>query len=560
MLENLHVKNLALVEDIEVDFKEGLNILSGETGAGKSIIIGSINLALGGRASADLIRTGMDSALIEMIFRLKPGDIIKVRELGFDVGNEGELLLARKIQPQKSICRINGETVSASQLRELSPYLLDMYGQHEHQTLLNPGNYIKILDEFIGKEIEKNEEELSSYLKEYNSLKKELEEQTSDSEVRKREAELLSFEIEEIENAELKTGEDEELEEKYKFFSNIQKIMEAVSAAHAIMGFDSDESAGTLVGRASSVLKSVSSYDGNLEYLSEQIAGLEDQVGTFVREISSYENSLEMDSEEFAAVENRLNEINRLKDKYGNSIEDILTSFKEKQERLERLLNYETYFEDLNSKIDELYSKMIKICQVMSTSRSEGAPLLEARLKEALKDLNFNDVQFEVNVSEDPGHISQSGFNLVEFRISMNTGELPRPMQQVASGGELSRIMLGLKSVLAKKDDVSTLVFDEIDTGISGPTAYKVAKKMGELAKNHQLICITHLPQIAAMADEHYLIKKTVNAGRTVTTIERLDSKGQIMELARMLGSDEVSESAALNARELKERAKSEIS
>lgn len=560
MLENLHVKNLALVEDAEVEFGDGLNILSGETGAGKSIIIGSINLALGGRASADLIRTGMDSALIEMTFRLEAEDIIRVRELGFEVDESGELLLVRKIQPQKSVCRINGETVSAGQLRELSPYLLDLYGQHEHQTLLKPGNYIKILDEFVGDEISRYKDELSSMLSSYNRLKAELEKQNSDEDVRKREVELLSFEIEEIENAALKAGEDEELEEKYKFFSNIRKIAEAVSTAHALMGYDSDESVGTLTGRASSVLKQVSYFDERLGNLGEQLAGIEDQIGMFVREISSFEDSLDIDGEEFAAVESRLNEINRLKDKYGKSVDDILSSLRQKQEKLEKLINYETYLEEINSKMAELNTEMLKKCEVMSTMRREGAPLLRGKLTDALVDLNFNDVQFEVEVNSNPDHIGPQGYNDVEFRISMNAGELPRPLQQVASGGELSRIMLALKSVLAQKDDVPTLIFDEIDTGISGPTAYKVAKKMGKLSLNHQLICITHLPQIAAMADAHYLIHKEVVSGRTVTSIEKLDDEGQIMELARMLGSDELTESAIGNARELKERAKSEIS
>lgn len=560
MLENLHVKNLALVEDAEVEFGDGLNILSGETGAGKSIIIGSINLALGGRASADLIRTGMDSALIEMTFRLEAEDIIRVRELGFEVDESGELLLVRKIQPQKSVCRINGETVSAGQLRELSPYLLDLYGQHEHQTLLKAGNYIKILDEFVGDEISRYKDELSSMLSSYNRLKAELEKQNSDEDVRKREVELLSFEIEEIENAALKAGEDEELEEKYKFFSNIKKIAEAVSTTHALMGYDSDESVGTLTGRASSVLKQVSYFDERLGSLGEQLTGIEDQIGMFVREISSFEDSLDIDGEEFAAVESRLNEINRLKDKYGKSVDDILSSLRQKQEKLEKLINYETYLEEINSKMAELNTEMLKKCEVMSTMRREGAPLLKGKLTDALVDLNFNDVQFEVEVNSNPDHIGPQGYNDVEFRISMNAGELPRPLQQVASGGELSRIMLALKSVLAQKDDVPTLIFDEIDTGISGPTAYKVAKKMGKLSLNHQLICITHLPQIAAMADAHYLIHKEVVSGRTVTSIEKLDDEGQIMELARMLGSDELTESAIGNARELKERAKSEIS
>lgn len=555
MLENLHVKDLALIEEADISFGEGLNILTGETGAGKSIILGSINLALGAKASSDVIRHGKESALVELSFRLDENQKARLRSMDIEV-EEGEVILTRKITPTKSVCRINGETVSLSQLRELSAVLLDMYGQHEHQTLLKSSTYAKMLDAYAGDEVALNQRKLKEVLSEYRAKLREREEAGHDESVRERQAELLRFEINEIESATLREGEDEELEKRYRFLSNARKIMEAVAFAHQATGYEETASAGSLLGLAVSRLKDISGYDDEAASLYEQLVSVESMLSDFNRTLSSYEDRLSFDEGEFSEVEERLNLINKLKSKYGDSIEAVLGSWDSKAAELCKLENFEEYIFVLDKDIERLRGDILKLCgDISSLRRSAAVPLTKA-LKEAMADLNFMDVGFEIRITPDEERVSESGFDSVEFLISLNTGEELRPMQNVASGGELSRIMLAFKSVFADKDDVPTLIFDEIDAGISGATAYMVAKKMGQLSKDHQLICITHLPQIAAMADEHYLIKKQAVDGRTVTGISVLDEDGTIRELARMLGSDEISESALNNARDLKKKAK----
>lgn len=556
MLENLHVKDLALIEEAEVSFGKGLNILSGETGAGKSIILGSVNLALGAKASSEVIRTGKESALVELTFCLNDEQIKKVRAMDLDVDDDGEVLLQRKIMAGKSVCRLNGETISVGQLKELAGVLLDMYGQHEHQSLLKSSTYSKMLDNYAGEEVSLYQKELKEELSGYRRLVSERDECDSDTSVRERQAQLLRFEIDEIENAALKEGEDEELEKRFRFLSNARKIMEAVAITHEATGYEGDASAGSLLGYGVGRLKEIASFDDDAEALLEELVSVESLLSDFNRSLSTYEDKLSFDEAEFASVEERLNLINKLKSKYGDSIEAILSSLEEKSDELCKLENYEEYLAGLDKDIDRLKQNMLAKCAAVSSLRRSAAGPLTASLKEAMEDLNFMDVSLEIRIVPDEERITENGYDTVEFLISLNTGEELRPMQNVASGGELSRIMLAFKSIFADKGDVPTLIFDEIDSGISGVTAYKVARKMESLSEDHQLICITHLPQIAAMADEHFLIHKEASEGRTVTMIDRLDEEGSVRELARMLGSDSVSESALENARDLKRKAK----
>lgn len=556
MLENLHVKDLALIEEADVSFGKGLNILSGETGAGKSIILGSVNLALGAKASSEVIRSGKESALVELTFFLNEEQINKVRAMDLDVGDDGEVLLQRKIMAGKSVCRLNGETISVGQLKELSGVLLDMYGQHEHQSLLKSSTYSKMLDNYAGGEVSLYQKELKEDLSKYRHLLAEREGCDSDSSVRERQAELLRFEIDEIENAALKEGEDEELEKRFRFLSNARKIMEAVAQTHEAVGYEQDASAGTLLGYGVSRLKEIASFDDEAGALLEELTSVESLLSDFNRSLSTYEDRLSFDEAEFVSVEERLNLINKLKSKYGDSISKIQAALNEKSDELCKLENYEEYLAGLDKDIAHLKQNMLAKCAAVSSLRRSAATPLTASLKEAMEDLNFMDVSLEIRITPDEEKITENGYDNVEFLISLNTGEELRPMQNVASGGELSRIMLAFKSIFADKDDVPTLIFDEIDSGISGVTAYKVAKKMGRLSEDHQLICITHLPQIAAMSDEHFLIHKEASDGRTVTLIDRLDEEGSVKELARMLGSDTVSDSALENARDLKRKAK----
>ncbi len=556
MLRNLHVKNLALIEEEDIDFEKGFNVLTGETGAGKSIVLGSVNLALGAKLNSDVIRTGKEYALVELSFSLNENEIKKVKEMDLYPEEDGSVVIQRKIMPGKSVCRMNGETISVSQLRELSGVLLDMYGQHEHQGLLKTATYEKMLDAYAGEEVSGYIEGLKKDIAEYKELINELETNNTDTDVRNREIDLLKFEIEQIENAALKEGEDEELEKRYRFLNNAKKIKELVYEAHAMSGYENSEAAGSLIGNAVSRMQSVKALDEDAQELYDEIVEIEGLLSDFSRALSSYEDRLSFDEEEFFEIEERLNVINTLKDRFGPTLKDVLDNLEKKQEKLKILVNFEDYLSDLTAKIESLKHSMKSKCAAVSSLRTSAAPLLCKELTEQMKDLNFNDVRLNINIVPNEEKITESGYDDIEFLIRLNPGEDMRPIVEVASGGELSRLMLAIKSVFATKDEVSTLIFDEIDTGISGRTASMVANKMAALSKNHQLICITHLPQIAAMADEHFLIEKDVTDGRTVTNITSLDEEGTIMELCRMLSGDDNGESAILNARELRAKAK----
>ncbi len=556
MLESLHVKNLALIDEQEVSFCGGMNILTGETGAGKSIIIGSINLALGAKADKELIRTGADYALVELIFSLNEQQCLKVREMELPVEEGNMLILQRKIMPGKSICRVCGESVSASQLKKLSGCLLDMYGQHEHQSLLKPSAYKGMLDDYIGEKAAQLKAQLKDQLGEYKRIKEELEEQSSDQEERARQLRLLEFEVSEIEAAALQPLEDEQAEKKYRRLVNSKKIKEVVYMVHGLTGYEEENSAGAAVGYALRELKSISGADEEAEPLIEQLTDIDDLLNDFNRSMADYRDSLEFDEEEFVMLEERLNVLNHLKSKYGNTIEEVLRAQEEKQKTIDKLNHFDEYMEQLSAKEKQKKEEILKLCSQLSGLRSQSAEPLSGKLKEAMIDLNFLDIEFSISVVPEEEHFTSEGYDQVEFFISTNPGEEKRPLWQIASGGELSRIMLAFKSVFADRDETDTLVFDEIDTGISGKTAWKVAGKLGELSKDHQIICITHLAQIASMADAHFLIEKSVKEERTTTDIRELSPEESLNELARLLGSGEMTKAVLENAREMRENAK----
>lgn len=555
MLESLHVKNLALIDEQEIVFLPGMNILSGETGAGKSIIIGSINLALGAKADKDYIRTGADYALVELVFSLNEKQLRILKEMELPVEEDRTLLLQRKITSGRSICKVNGETVSTSQLKNLSASLLDMYGQHEHQSLLKPAAYKKMLDDYIGEEASGLKEQLKSRLLEYRKTKEELENLNSDEEVRAREARLLEFEVNEIEEAGLDEALDEQVEKKYRKLIYSKKVKEIVFAVHALTGYDEEGGAGSTVGYALRELKALSDYDEESRPLISQLTDIDDLLNDFNRSMAEYRDNLEFDGEEFQRLEERLNVLNHLKSKYGDTISDILKTQEEKQAALEKLNHYEDYMEMLGQKVKEQKEEILSLCGRLSEIRKTAAAPLSERLKEAMIDLNFLEVDFSIEITENEQEFSQDGYNKVEFMISTNPGEQKKPLWQIASGGELSRIMLAFKTVFADKDETDTLVFDEIDTGISGKTAWKVSEKLGRLSQNHQIICITHLAQIASMADTHFLIEKGLKEERTVTDIRKLSEEESLKELARLLGSGELTQAVMENAREMKQTA-----
>lgn len=556
MLISLHVKNLALIDETEVYFGNGLNILTGETGAGKSIIIGSVNLALGAKADKEMIRTGEDYALVELVFQAqKEEQIRKIRQMELPIEDDGTIIMQRRIMPGKSVCKVGGETVSVKQVKELAQILIDIHGQHEHQSLLHADKQMEILDNYAGGALYPLKRQLRECYTQYKEIVNQLSDSDMDEETRKREISLAEFESKEIEEAALTDGEDISLEQTYQKLVHGQKIEEAMTAAYQMSG-NEDGGASDAIGRAVREIKSIAAYDDALQDFERQLLDIDSLLNDYNRAAADYLSNLEFDGELFGQTEKRLDLINHLKSKYGNSIKEILEYHEKLQEKLERYSDYDAYRQNLIQRENTLKDELLTLCGQISCIRKSSAESLAKSMKEALIDLNFNNVEFEIDVQPMEDKIGADGYDRVEFMISTNQGETLKALSQVASGGELSRIMLALKTVLADKDDIDALIFDEIDTGISGKTAWKVSEKMGILAKKHQIICITHLPQIAAMADSHFQIEKSVEGERTTTKIAQLNEDEIIKELARMLGGAVITENVLNNAIEMKDLAR----
>ena len=551
MLQNLHVKNLALIDETEVEFGPGLNILSGETGAGKSIIIGSINLALGEKVQKEMLRDNGESALVELIFFVEDADTIEaIRALDIEMEDD-TVILSRKITGGRAIGRINGEAVSASKMKAVASLLIDIHGQHEHQSLLSKKKHLEILDTFAKEALGDKKEKLAQCYQEYRKLKDELEHANLDGEERARELSFLEYEVKEIKEAQLTVGEDEELEAVFRKYSNGKKIMDAVGAANAATSED-DESASERIGRALRELSSVSGYDERVKEMEEQLTEIDNLLSDFNHELASYLSDEEFDEETFYETEKRLDLINHLKSKYGNTIADIIKYGEEKAERITVLNDYDAYLAGLQKNVSEKEKQLEQLSKKVSDIRKKESKKLTESIKNALLDLNFLDVQFTMEFAETD--YTANGIDDAQFLISTNPGEPVKPLGKVASGGELSRIMLAIKTVMAS-DKIGTLIFDEIDSGISGRTAQMVSEKMNVLGRSHQIICITHLPQIAAMADSHFLIEKSVENQATVSKIHKLTDEQSVEELARMLGGVEITDTVLENAREMKQMA-----
>ena len=552
MLVHLHVKNLALIEEAEVDFQDGLNILTGETGAGKSILIGSVNLALGQKMSRGIIREGAGNALVELVFQVRPDTEEKLKEMGV-YPEEGQVIISRKITENRSISKVNGETCTASSIRKIAALLLDIHGQHEHQSLLYPERQMEILDDYGEIEIRKKKETVKRHYGEYRAVKKELETYELDEEQRRRELSFLEYEIQEIQEAQLKPGEDQELESSYRRLSNSRQITEGLGMVYQLTGDDQNGSSQQL-GRALQKLSQISDFDENLENFYSTLTDIDSLLNDFNREVSSYLSEFVFSEEEFIQIETRLDLLNHLKSKYGSSIEDILRYREEKEQELERLLHFQEKKAALEKKLELETAELLKACQELTKVRKTWARELEKQIVSGLQDLNFLNVEFEIQFQEKE-QFSAEGKDSICFLISTNPGEPVRELSKVVSGGELSRIMLAIKTLMADKDDTETLIFDEIDTGISGRTAQKVAEKMSVIAGARQVLCITHLPQIASQANAHYLIEKNVENMETSTRIRELSYKDSVEELARMLGGVKITDAVLQNAREMKDLA-----
>lgn len=558
MLLNVNVKNLALIKQADVYFDEGMNILTGETGAGKSIIIGSILIALGGKVPKDMIREDEKEALVELVFQIQDAETkVKLREQGIETEEDNQVIITRKIMNGRSLIKVNGESFTAGNLKKVTELLIDIHGQHDHQSLLKQSRHLEILDEFSEKLSGEIKSEVSQAYKEWKGLRKSLEGFDMDDETRNREISFCQYEINEIDEADLQPGEYEELEELYKKMSSARQLIETMNEIYGLTGYENDYSAAEQIGRASSMIQSLLSLDPSLESLASSFMDLEAICQDVNRNIKSYVEELSFDEERTAEIEKRLDVLNKFRQKYANLadksevIEKILEYRDKQKEKLDKLLHLEEQKSEILRLIDKKEKQLKKLSETLSEIRKKQAKKLEKDIITVLKGLNFLDVKFEIAFTERPD-FNENGTDEVEFMISTNPGEPLRPLAKIASGGELSRIMLGIKTIMASKDNIDTLIFDEIDTGISGRTAQMVAERMKEVSRAHQIICITHLPQIAAMADTHFLIEKSVVHQETVTAIHTLDENESVAEIARMLSGSQITETVLENAREMK--------
>lgn len=552
MLEKLYVNNFALIDELEVDFGPGLNVLSGETGAGKSIIIGSLNFVLGGKADKDIIKTGCDITEVSALVSVDNDELkAELENCDVAVDDDNYVLIKRTFNRNgKSLCKINGKTATVSMVKEISAFLVDIHGQHDHQSLLNPKSHIIMLDRLCGSKLDKELEKLGVLYNEYKDVSKKLKEIDINDKNIQDKIELYTYQINEIESAHLKAGEDEILAERRNILLNSVRLQGYVNDCLDFL-YRNENSAIESIGNAVDNLSSISEIDESqgkiLESLNDAYAIVED----VVKSVRLYEDSMDSDPNELNEVEERLQTIYELKNKYGNTIEKILAYFDNVSEKLNIIENSEALALEYSEKKKMLEQKIRKICSNISDIRKSTGEDAEKKIIRILKDLSMENACFKINITEKEG-FDGNGFDNVEFLISANRGEKLKPLSKIASGGEMSRVMLALKNVLADVDNIDTFVFDEIDTGISGRTAQKVAEKMLTAAKGHQILCITHLPQIAAMADNNYLIEKSSEGERTYTNIVELSDEKVYNELARLIGGAEITKATLEAAKEMK--------
>ena len=554
MLTNLHVKNLALIKEVDVDFPNGLIVLTGETGAGKSLILGSVNIALGNKVSKDIIRTGEEYSLVELTFSVNDEMIKKIKEMDIFTEADNTVTVTRKILEGRSVSKINGETVNVNVLKKVMGMLLDIHGQHDHQSLLYPQNHLKILDKYAKNNILQEKNELKELYGKYIELQKKLQSYDMDEAKRTREIEFTQYEVDEINLADLKKEEDVQIEKIFRKLSNCQDISTSLAEMYQYLSYESEHGAGTLIGRAISSMNGIKELDEKIEQFKETLYDIDALCRELTGNLVEYSRSLDYDPAYIKEIEERLDTINHLKLKYGRTIEDIWEYRDNKQIYLDRLKNYNYEIEKIKSQLNQIENQMKMICEKISDKRKKAALELEKLVTDALIDLNFLSVEFKIDITKKE-NMTDNGWDNVEFMISTNPGEPLKALTKVASGGELSRIMLAIKSILAEEDEIETLIFDEIDTGISGRTASKVAEKLAKISKNHQVICISHLAQIAAMADYHYLIEKKSEKNTTITGICQLDREQSVKELVRMNGDGTVTSAAISHAVELKDMA-----
>lgn len=555
MLLNVHIKNIALIDDANVNFTDNLNILTGETGAGKSIIMGALKIGMGDKLPKDIVREPDKEGFCQLLFLVDDPQVIEqIRDLGVEPSEDGEILITRRINNSRTINTINDMAVTAAKLREVSALLIDMHTQHQQQTLLKKAEHMKLLDKYGRASIDPLKQKVAEYHREYVTLRREMDELSMDEAERSRKVEFLKYQIAEIESANIKTGEDEDVEHQYNRMVNSRDIVAAASDVYSVTGYESSSSAGNEIGRALASMKGIKDLDGEIDGLYSQLENIDALLNDFNVELNDYMQSMDFDDSEFRSVESRLDVINDIKGKYGSTVEEVFKYLEDSRKEYERLSEYDEYIAGLSDKIKKAEKAMLKAADALTADRQKQAENLCRDIRDALADLSFMEVRFDMVFDRLP-ECTANGIDDCYFVISTNVGEKMRPLYDVASGGELSRIMLAIKSCMASEDNIGTLVFDEIDVGISGRAAQKVAEKMAVISRSHQVISITHLPQIAAMADSHYLIEKSADEGKTVTRIVRLNDEESTEEIARLLGGVTITEAVMSNAREMKQMA-----
>lgn len=552
MLEHLHIRNVALIKESEISFGDGLNILTGETGAGKSMIIDSLQFALGGRAGKDFLRHGEKQAAVEALFSVQSQALTeKLAENGIAPEEDGTLLITRTLsEAGKSVCRINGSTVTVGMLKEIAEDMIDIYGQHEHQSLLNPVKHIRLLDRFCGAGFGEAMEEYKNSRQRLKDLEKQLAILIGDESQREQRMDMLLFQKEEIEAAELREGEEDALLEQKKRLSSMERLIRLTGESITLLydGDDRAPSACDQLGDALAKLQEAAEYDAALSPLADALADGYAAVEDCARELKRETEKQEADPEELERIEERLQLFYKLKRKYGGSIEAVLEFYEKAVQELEFLSNSSEKAAELSAKKAEEEKRLSALAETLTARRRATAEQVEEQIETALHDMEMKHARFHIQI-EEKADWGADGKDKVEFLISANAGEPLKPLAKIASGGEMSRVMLALKTVLVDADEIGTFIFDEIDTGVSGRTARRVGEKMRFLGGKRQLLCITHLPQIAAMADNHFLIEKESDAGETVTRVTALDEEGAVREVARLM--NDVTETTLAAAREL---------
>ncbi|MCI1959532.1 MAG: DNA repair protein RecN [Clostridia bacterium] len=563
MLEELSIKNIALIKYADIFFKEGLNILSGETGAGKSMVLGALGFVLGGRGSRELVRNGEEKAYAEAVFSGISKQVIETaKDLGIECDDDCIIIKRTITSEGKTKNRVNGSPVTVSMIRQLAENLIDIHTQNEHQSLLDSSKHIDILDSFCMPEIEEYIEELSKLNLQYRTVLKKFKSISGSVEEKERRTDLLKYKINEIGESNLKLGEEDELLERRKMLNNSEKLLNYSNTCLQLLVYGSDESqaAADKTGEALRLASLIASVDKSASSVCGELENAYAQIKDAAQILKDYSESLSGDPNEINEVEERLDLIYRLKRKYGSTIEEILAQKDSAEEELKFIENSDKLRTEYTQQKDELMKKIKNICSKMNTIRNDKARIIEKQIEKQLYDLEMKNAKFCINVTR-KDTFSNKGADDVEFYISANAGEEMKPLSKTASGGEMSRIMLGLKTVTAGNDNIGTFVFDEIDSGVSGKTAQKVAEKMAYISKSQQIICITHLPQIASMADRHFYIEKKSENGHTISNVYLLEKNEQIRELGRLIGGrqTEAVMKAALEMKDLSDKRKNEI-